>query len=118
MDGQFLALVLLPLVSFGLVVVVFLETVLSGYRSIRSNTSLTTQFTDRVGYSLLRGAEAGFAFFGVVVMSAAVPTLLAESTPSPVGVGIMLLLFVIGMGILIVSLIRSSAELIVYTESV
>lgn len=116
-DGQFLALIFLPLVSLGLVVVVFAETVVSGYRSLRSDRSLRDQAIDRVGYLFLRGMEAGLAVLGVAIMISAIPLLLAESTPAPIGVGIMLLLFVVGIGILCVSLVRSTAELFVYGAS-
>ena len=113
-DGQFLALVLLPLASLGLVVVVFAETVVSGYRSIQSDRSLREQMNGRYGYLVLRSVEAGLALLGVVIMFAATPSLFAESTPAPAGVGIMLLLFVVGFGILFVSFLRSTAELFVY----
>lgn len=114
-DGQFLALVLLPIVSLGLVSLVLVETVVSGYRAIRSEHSLSDQIAGRAGYLALRGAEAGFAVLGVLIMGMAVPSLVAESTPAPVGVGIMLLLFVVGLGILVASFIRSIAELTVYS---
>jgi len=116
-DGQFLALVLLPPVSLVLVVVVFIETLVSGYRSLRSDQSLSDQVSGSVGYLALRGAEAGFAILGVATMGTAVPALIAESTPAPVGIGIMLLLFGVGFGILFVSLVRSTAELFVYDAS-
>lgn len=114
LDGQFLALILLPLVSLGLVLLVSVETLVSGYRSLRSERALRDQIDGRVGYLFLRGAEAGLALLGVLLMAAAVPPLLAESTPAPAGVGIMLLLFVIALAILCVSFVRSAAELFVY----
>lgn len=113
-DGQFLALVLLPLVSLGLVVVVFVETVVSAVRSLRSERPLGDQLAGRVGYLLLRGGEAGMAILGVLLIITAAPALVAESTPAPAGVGIMLLLFAVGFGILCASLVRSAAELFVY----
>lgn len=116
-DGQLLALVLLPIVSLGLVIVVFIETLVCGYRSLRSERSLGEQVSGRPGYLVLRGAEAGLAILGVAIMTTAVPQLFAESTPAPAGVGIMLLLFVVGFAILFVSLVRSAAELFVYGEA-
>lgn len=112
-DGQFLALVLLPLVSLALVVLVFLETLVSGYQSIKSAQSLGDQVRGRFGYLILRGVESGVALLGVVIILTALPPLLAASTPAPAGVGIMLLLFVVGLGILCASLVRSAAELFV-----
>ena len=117
LDGQFLALILLPLVSLGLVLLVLVETLASGYRILRSERTLRDQVDGRVSYVILRGAEAGLALLGVLLMAAAVPPLLAESTPAPAGVGIMLLLFVIGLGILCVSFVRSAAELFVYSPT-
>lgn len=114
-DGQFLALVLLPVVGLGLVTVVFLETLVAGYRVVRSNRSLGEQLSGRVGYVLLRGVEAGIAVLGVLVASSALPALFAESTPGPAGVGIMLLLALVTLCILFVSFVRSAAELFVYT---
>lgn len=113
-DGQFLALVLLPVMSLGLVVVVFVETLVSGYRSLRSQRSMNDQLAGRPGYLVIRGAEAGLAVIGVGIMAMAVPQLFAETTPAPAGVGLMLLLFVVGLGILGVSLVRTAAELFVY----
>lgn len=113
-DGQFLALILIPLLSFGLVFVVFVETLITGYRSLRTDESVKEQLTGRAGYLLLRGAEAAVA---VTIMFIAVPVLFAESTPAPAGVGIMLLLMAVGLGILIASFIRSFAELFIYDGS-
>lgn len=116
-DGQFLALVLIPLVSLGLVVLVFVETLVSCYHSLRSDDSITEQLTGRSGYVLIRGAEAAMAIVGVTIIVAALPPLFAESTPAPAGVGIMLLLGAVGLGILFTSLVRSSVELFVYGGS-
>lgn len=113
-DGQFLALVLLPVVGLGLVILVFVETLVGGYRSLRSDRPLGEQVAGRGGYLVVRGVEAGAAVLGVMLMGAAVPTLVAESTPGPAGVGVMLLLFAVGLGILCASLVRSTAELFVY----
>lgn len=115
-DGQFLALVLLPLVSLGLVLLVVAETLVTGYHVIRSDESLTERIAGRAGYTLLRGAEAGIALIGVTIMITALPVLLAEATPAPAGVGIMLLLLAVGLAILFTSFVRSSAELFVYAR--
>lgn len=113
-DGQFLALILIPLISLGLVFLVFVETLVTGYRSLRSDESIKNQITGRSGYVLLRGAEAAFAIVGVTIIFTALPPLFAESTPAPAGVGIMLLLMAVGLGILGMSFIRAIAELFVY----
>lgn len=60
-DGQLLALILIPLLSLGLVVIVFVESLYSGYQIVRSGGSLSGQATGRVGYVLIRGAEAVIA---------------------------------------------------------
>jgi hypothetical protein len=96
-DGQFLALVLLPVVSLGLVSVVFVETLATGYRCLRSDTSMGEQATRRIGYTLLRAAEAGIALAGVAVMALSVPVLLAESPPAPADVGILVLTLLVGL---------------------
>lgn len=113
-DGQFLALILLPLIGLGLVVLVFVETLVTGYRSLRSDEPITDQIAGRAGYVLLRAAEAAVAIAGVTLMFTALPSLFAESTPAPAGVGIMLLLAAVGVGILVTSFIRATAELFVY----
>lgn len=115
-DGQFLALVLLPLASLGLVIIVFAETLVSSYRSLRSQRSFGDILAGRTGYLLIRSIEAGFAVVGVFIMASAVPAMFAENTPAPAGVGLMLLLFVVGLGILFASLARTTAELFVYTR--
>lgn len=114
-DGQFLALLLIPLVSLGLVVLVTAETVVAGYRVLRAEASLDDRIDGRAGYLLLRGVEAGIAVLGVALMAAALPPLFAEGTPAPAGVGIMLLLLAVGIGILLASFVRSGAELFVFT---
>lgn len=114
-DGQLLALVLVPLVSLGLVFLVFVEVLVSGYRALRADESVTERIAGRPGYLLLRGLEAAIAIVGVIVIVTALPVLFAESTPAPAGVGIMLLLMAVGLGILCTSLVRASAELFVYS---
>lgn len=113
-DGQFLALILLPLVSLGLVAVVFAETLVAGYRLVRSDRPIGERARGRTGYRLVRGAEAAIAVAGVLLMAGALPPLFAGSTPGPAGVGLMLLLFVVGLAILVASLVRSGAELFVW----
>lgn len=115
-DGQFLTLVFVPLISLGLVAVVFVETLVAGYRGLRAEASVREQVTGRLGYVLLRGAEAGVAVVGVALMVTALPALFAESTPAPAGVGVMLLLLVVGLGILVASVVRSTAELFIYNR--
>jgi len=117
-DGQFLALILIPLLSLGLVCLVFLETIVLGYRLLRSEESLADWTAGRTSYLLIRGGEAAVAVVGVAVITAALPPLFAESTPAPAGVGIMLLLMAVGLGILVASLVRSAAELFVYRSAV
>ncbi|MEZ3170116.1 hypothetical protein ABNG03_05695 [Halorubrum sp. RMP-47] len=113
-DGQFLTLLLVPVISAGLMVVIVFETVITGYKAIQADASVADQLTGRLGYVTLRGAEAGTAVAGVLVMVAIVPTLFADGTPAPAGVGLLLLLLVIGGGILVLSLLRSFAELVIY----
>lgn len=113
-DGQFLALILIPLLSLGLVFLVFVETLVTGYRILRSGESIEDQIAGQAGYMMIRGAEAAIAIVGLILIFAALPTLFAESTPSPAGIGIMLLLMAVGLGILFTSFVRSTAELVVY----
>ena len=116
-DGQFLTLLLIPLISFGLMFVVFVETLITGYRSLQADESVKEQLPGQTGYVLLRGVEAAVAVVGVTIMFTSLPVLFAESTPGPAGVGIMLLLMAVGFGILFVSFIRSFAELFIYDGS-
>lgn len=116
-DGQFLALVLTPLVAFVLVAVVCCETLYSLARVVRSDASLREQIEGRVGYVVLRGVEAAIGVGGVLLIASLVPALVAEPTPAPAGVGIMLVAMAVGLGILVASLVRSAAELFVYGGS-
>lgn len=116
-DGQFLALILIPLLSLGLVGLVFAETVVWGYRLLRSEESIGDWTAGGIGYLLIRGAEAVVALVGVAIIVTALPPLFAESTPAPAGVGIMLLLMAVGLAILVTSLVRSAAELFVYRSA-
>lgn len=117
-DGQFLAMILIPVVSFLLICVVFLETLVTGYHLFQSDVPTMDQFNGQLGYVLLRGVEAAIAIVGVTIIGTVLPILFAESTPAPVGVGAMLLLMMTGIGILTASFVRSSAELFVYRETV
>jgi hypothetical protein len=116
-DGQFLALILLPVVALGLVGLVCIETVVSGYRRLRSAQSLRDQAIANPGYLLVRSLEAGVAILGVMGMATTLPVLAAENTPAPAGVGIMLLLFAVGVGILGASLVRATAELFLFHDA-
>lgn len=88
-DGQFLSLIPILLISLGLVCLVFVKTVVTGVRMVRSDESLMDQFTDRTGYLLIRGGAAVIAIVGVSIIATAVPPLFADSTPAPASVGIM-----------------------------
>lgn len=99
LDGQFLALVLVPLISLGLVGVVCLETLVTVIRSVRADASLVAQLTQHPGYTLVRCVEALIAVTGAGGVLLAGATLTTESMPAPVGVG--LLLFAMGIGFLI-----------------
>lgn len=109
-DGQFLTLVLVPVVSLGLIAVVACETLVTGIRAIRADQPILDQVTSRPGYMVVRGLEAGAALLGVVLIASAVPILVADSTPSPIGVGLMLGLLVVGIGIFLASLARTIIE--------
>jgi len=113
-DGQFLALVFVPLLGLGLMVLVFLEVLVAGYRVLRSDASIRAQVTGRWGYLLIRGAEAATAIVGVTIILATLPLLFAETTPTPAGVGLLFVLFVTGLGILFTGFVRSCVELFVY----
>lgn len=113
-DGQFLVLVLIPLLSLGLVGIVSAETLISGYRILRSDEPLADQIAGRHGYVVIRGLEAVIALIGVTIVVTALPPLFAETTPAPAGVGILLLLMAVGLGILFMSFVRSGAELFVF----
>lgn len=110
-DGQFLALILLPLVSLVLVIVVSFEAVVTVYRFLRAEGSVTGRIDSGTGYLLLRGVEAGIALLGVTIMLSVLPTIFADSTPAPAGVGALLLLMVVGMAVLVTSFVRSAVEL-------
>lgn len=116
-DGQLLVLLVLPFLSFGLVLVVFFETLRDGYRVLRAETTVREQVTGRWGYVIIRGAEAAIALLGVGIMVTVVPVVFASSTPAPIGVGAMLLLGVVAVFILITSFVRAGAELFVYTQT-
>lgn len=116
-DGQFLALVLLPLVGLALVILVFVETMVAAARAVLSEDGVVLRVRGRPGYVLLRGAEAAFAVLGVLVMASVLPVLVADSTPAPAGVGGMLLLAAVAVGILVASLARTTVELFVYRSA-
>ncbi|GAD53547.1 hypothetical protein MBEHAL_2307 [Halarchaeum acidiphilum MH1-52-1] len=115
-DGQFLALVLTPLVALALVTVVCCETLYSVSRVIRSDATLAEQVSGRIGYVLLRGVEAAIGVGGALFIASLVPALVDESTPAPAGVGITLIAMAVGLGILVASLVRAAAELFVYGD--
>ena len=113
-DGQFLALLVLPVISFALICLVVCESLVTGYRVLRTDRSLRNQLTDRVGYTILRGIEAAVAFATLVLMFLALPPLFAETTPAPAGVGLILAIFMAGLVTLGASLVRAALELVYY----
>ncbi|MFB6118038.1 hypothetical protein [Halosegnis sp.] len=113
-DGQFLALVGVPAVAGLLVAVVALETVVAGYRTLTAAPPRWHRLTERPGYVLVRGLEAAAAAGCVLFGAAAVPALGAPDTPAPIGVGLLLGLFVAGLGLLAASFVRAGAELLVF----
>lgn len=113
-DPQLLAILLLPLLALGLVVVVFLETLVSVYRLLRSDRSVEYWLGERPGYVAVRVVEAVVAIAGVVLVAVAIPPLVSESTPAPAGVALMLFVMAVGIAILVVSFVRASLELFVY----
>lgn len=111
-DGQFLVLIFVPLLSLALVCIVVLETVVTGYRLVRSDESIYDQISGQPGYVLIRSSEAAVALIGLTIVLLAAPVLFADSTPAPAGVGLMLGLLAVGFAIFVVSLVRSFAELV------
>lgn len=116
-DGQLLALIFVPLISLALVCIVLVETVVTGYRVLRSDETIREQISGRLGYTLLRSTEAAVALVGSTLMFLAAPVLFADSTPAPAGVGLLLGLMAVGFAIFVVSLVRSSVELFYYGRS-
>lgn len=116
-DGQFLGLVLVPLVGIGLVGIVILETAVTGYRILRSEDSVRTRAAGRLGYVLVRCLEAGVAIVGLLLIVTMGSALVAENTPAPVGVGLLFGLMAVGVAILLASLVRSVAELYWFDEN-
>lgn len=117
-DGQFLALVFVPLIGLALVGIVAVETVVTGYRVLRSGRSVRAQAAGRLGYVLVRGLESSVAVGGLLMMIGMMSTLFASGTPAPVGVGLMLGLMAVGVGILLASLVRSATEIYWINDSV
>lgn len=115
-DGQFLAIVFVPLLGLALVCVVVLETLVSGYRAVRSERPIREQLAARPGYVVLRTAEAAVALFGLALLGLALPVLLSESLPAPAGVGLMLGLLVVGLAILVAGFVRALFELYVHAR--
>lgn len=116
-DGQFLALLFIPLVSLVLICIVVCETLVSSYRVLRADRSIREQLAARPGYAILRGAEAAVAVVGFGIILLALPVLFADSTPAPAGVGLMLGLAIVGLGILFVSLVRTLLELSYHADA-
>lgn len=110
-DGQFLAVLFIPLASLALIGIVVLETLVSGYRVLRSERSIRTRVAGRPGYLLVRGVETAAALLGAVLIVFTAPILFAESTPAPAGVALMVALMVVGFGVLVASLVRAVLEL-------
>lgn len=110
-DGQFLALIFIPLISLLLICIVVGETLVTSYRVFRADDSIREQISAHPGYTVLRSVEAAISATGFGIILLALPILFADSTPAPVGVGLMLALMVVGLGILVASLIRTLLEL-------
>ncbi len=104
------SLFLVPLFALALVFVVASETLLAGYRALRSDGTLSDRLRNRPVYALVRAGEAGFA-----VLAAGAFVIIVWSLPDGpmAGPGAIGLLFVmVGLGLLVVvgSLVRTLTE--------
>ncbi len=115
-DSQFLSLLFIPIVGIALILVVTAETIISAAKIVMSDRSIGEQIKERKGYLAVRATETGFALIGLLLMLSIIPVIFIENTPAPIGVGAMLALFVVGMALLFISLTRSIAELVIYTD--
>ncbi|MFW6320430.1 MAG: hypothetical protein ACOC0Z_01155 [Halohasta sp.] len=110
-DGEFLALVFVPVVGLAVIGIVSVETLHAGYRVLRAERSIQLQASGRVGYVLIRGIEAATAVVGLAVIAELAPRLFAYAMPAPTGVGPLFGLTGVGTAVLVASLVRSAAEL-------
>lgn len=116
--GQgFIGLFLVVLLSFALAFVIAVETVLTGYRSIRTTDSLLVQVADRPAYAVVRAIEVA----SVVVWAGGFMYLISTIPEGPMaGPGAIGLLFMM-VGVALVnlggSLLRTLAELFFHHRS-
>jgi len=110
-DGQFLALVFVPVVGVAVIGIVTVEAVLTGYHVVCSDDSIRAQASGRLGYILIRTIEAGVAVVGLLFVVLTASTLFSYSMPPPVSVGLLVGLTAVSGAALIASLVRSVTEL-------
>ena len=118
-DASWTILLLTPFIGVGLVFVVTAETLVTLYRTLRTDTSLTMSLTTRPTYSIIRTVEVAAVLLGIgsiIYVFATLPTP-PEGDSGAAGVG---LLFIIGGLTLVIFggiLIRTLAEYYYFRRS-
>lgn len=104
------SLFIVPVLGFALVVVVLAETLLLGYRSLRTAESLSDRFGARPRYALVRGGEVLLAFLPAVAFVVIVERLPDGPMSGPGAIG--LFFVVVGLGLLAIGgcLVRTLVE--------
>lgn len=109
--GQQLAAFLLVTVSgLGLALVVTAETLLAGYRAIRTAESRSRRFDVRPAYTAVRAGEAVVALLAAGVFIVTIDALPDEPMAGPGAFGLLLFGVGLGLSILVASLVRTVVE--------
>lgn len=105
---------LVVLLSVGLALTVFAETVVAGYRSLTADASLADQLSARSPYTVVRAIEAVSAIIWASSLGITIAMLPDEPPSGPGAIGLLFIITGIGLVVLGGSLVRTLVEYYLY----
>lgn len=106
----FTSLFLLILISLGLALIVTVETLFTGYRSLRTDGPLSDQFTNHPIYNIVRTGEIVIGIISAGMFIFIIGTLPDGPMAGPGAIGLLFIMSGLGLLILGGSLIRTLTE--------
>lgn len=116
-DLQLAALLFVPVLGFGVCLVVAVETLVAGYRLSRADEPATARATARPVYTVVRVGEAAVAVLAVAGFVALIASIPEGPMAGPGAIGLALVLFGIGVVVIAVSLVRTLAEYVYHRRT-
>lgn len=114
---QLAALLFVPVLGFGVGLVVAVETLVACYRLARADESATARATARPVYAVVRVGEAAIAVLGIAAAVAFTASIPEGPMSGPGAFGLALVLFGIGVVVIAASLVRALTEYVYHRRT-